>query len=277
MHTPPPLRLLSEDLPEVTSGQVPTRLFNTCPILTHDIHGRSRKHFLNLLKRFVFGLWHEEHLIHPADGRNAAVESQTQTRLAHGFLHGCEVVCHDEGHEEEERVGGCHPVAAEVCWVYFRWNDPGETGVAAEKALVDDETGKVEGFDGHKVRLEVDLVTGADENKTDEEAGERNDSPEAAAEGLHEENGGDRSEQQGTATDEGHIICIFLVESDLVHKHTHVVHDGIDTRHLPKDNHNVGVDEGAAGTRNAVDMSVWCKSMGYGGRKERQWPTEVLT
>ncbi len=162
-------------------------------------------------------------MIKPTHDRNPAIEPQRQPDAAHGRLHRREEIRHEPGAEEEGDVRGLHAVAAQVGRVDLRGQDPGEAGVGAEEALVQDEAGDVGALGGGGVFLRVDEVGAADDEEAEEEAGEHGAGPEAAAEALHVEDGGDGAEEEGAAADEGHEDGLLAVEADLVHEGGHVV------------------------------------------------------
>ena len=92
---------------------------------------------------------------------------------------------------------------------------PSEAGVRPKEQLVDDQAGEVDSLRASKSR---NMVADANEDETDEEARQRREGPEAAAAGLHEEDGRDRAEEEATAADEGHVVGFELVEADLLHE-----------------------------------------------------------
>lgn len=116
-----------------------------------------------------------------------------------------------------------HAVAAQVGRVDLRGQHPGKAGVGAEEAFVDDEAGDVDAFGRAGVFLRVHDVGAADDEEADEEAGEHGAGPEAPAEALHVEDGGDSAEEEGAAADKGHEDGMLAVEADLVHQGCHVV------------------------------------------------------
>jgi hypothetical protein len=123
MKTLPPLHLSLEHLAETEAAKISHSLLDASPVLGHDFSRRTREDGVNLLKRLVLGLGHEEDLVDLADKGNASVEAQCKSGASHGVLHGGEVVCHDEGGEEEESVRSGHAIASEIGGVYFRWDD----------------------------------------------------------------------------------------------------------------------------------------------------------
>lgn len=227
--------------------QIIHRHANVLNILPHNHRRRLREDLIDLLETLPLGLGHEEKLPEPAHGGNTAVEAQGQADTGHGLHHAGEVIGHDERAEEQVRVGGGHAVASQVGREDLGGNDPGETGVGAEEAHVEDDSGQVGAFGGGGVGLEVDLVADADEHQAEEEARQRDGGPDAAAESLHVQHGGDGADEQGAAADERHEDGGALVEADFVHEHAHVVHDGVDAGELAEEDDDVGVDHGAAG------------------------------
>lgn len=112
------------------------------------------------------------------------------------------------------------------------------------------------------MRLDIDLVANADENQAEEEARQHHDGPESSSTSLHEEDSGNGTNQQGTTTNQGHVIGLFCFVSDLVHQHGHVVHDGVDTRELTEENHDICVDDCTSGARDAAESSVLASTRG---------------
>lgn len=218
-------------------------------VLAHDGGRRPREELVDLLEGLVLGLGHEEDLVEPADGGDAAIETQGETDTGHGVHHGGEVVGDDEGAEEEVGVGSGHAVGSQVGGEDFGRDDPGETGVGAEEAHVEDDAGQIDTLGGGGVIFVVDGVAGADKDQTDEEARKHGVGPVATAELLHVHDGGDGADEQRTTADQRHENTGAFVETDLGHEDAHVVHDGIDTGELTQEDHGVGVDHGTTGTR----------------------------
>lgn len=130
-------------------------------------------------------------------------------------MHVGEEIRDEPGTEEEGDVRGLHAVGAEIGGVDFGGKDPGEAGVGAEEAFIDDQAGDVAAFGSRGVGVGVDEVGAADDEETDEEAGEHGAGPEAAAEAFHVEDGGDCAQEERAAADEGHEDGAFGIEADL--------------------------------------------------------------
>jgi hypothetical protein len=249
-----PLVVLNEHLPEPQMQQITRNLPRVLRILLDQLPRRLLEQLINLFQSFIFGFRHEEDLVEPSEHRNAAVEAERQTSLGHGFLHASEVVCDDERRQEQPCGRGRHAVGAEVGGVDLGGNDPGERGVGSEEQHVENEADEVDA----ELRTEgVELVADADKHETDEETGQHGDGPETSSAGFHEEDGRDGTEQQGTTTDKRHVGCVVGVESDLRHEDAHVVHDCVDTGELAEEDHDVGVDDGAARTSFGEEVHPW--------------------
>ena len=132
-----------ENLAPSKAKEVSDRDHRTPEILSHELACRLAEDDINLLQGLVLGLRHEEDLVEPSDHGDAAVESKSKTHSRHGLLHLREEVGDEERTEKEGDVAGFHSIGPEVSGVYFRGNDPCETGVASEETFVDDETGNV--------------------------------------------------------------------------------------------------------------------------------------
>ena len=197
-------------------------------ILPHELTRRLREEDVDFLEGFVLRLGHERELVEPADDGDAAVKAERKADARHGGLHVGEEVRDEPGAEEEGDVRGLHAVGAEIGGVDLGGQDPGEAGVGAEEALVEDEAGDVAALGAADVGLAVDEVGAADDEEAEEEAGQHGAGPEAPAEALHVEDGGDGAEEEGAAADEGHEDGLLAVEADLVHERRHVVHDCLD-------------------------------------------------
>ena len=233
--------------------QIIHRLHHPPDILPHQLPRRLTKQNINLLQRLVLRLRHKQQLVHPPQRRDAAVEAEREPDARHGPLHVGEEVGHEPGAEEERHVRGLHAVGAEIGRVDLGGEHPGEAGVGAEEALVEDQARAVDARGGAEV-VDGDEVRHGDYEEADEEAGEHGAGPVAPAEALHVEDGGDGAEEERAAADEGHEDALFGVEADLVHEGRHVVpdrplfvnfpcsrnwanrgsdlHDGVDTREL---------------------------------------------
>ena len=264
-----------EHLPPPPPHQIAHVLRNAPQVLPYQLARRLAEQDIDLLQRLVLGLRHEEQLVEPADDGDAAVEAERQADAAHGGLHVGEEVGDEPGAEEERDVGGLHAVAAQVSGVDLGGQDPGEAGVGAEEALVEDETGDVAGLGAAGVGGGVDEVGAADDEEAEEEAGKHGAGPEAAAEALHVEDSGDGAEEEGAAADEGHEDGLFGVEAYLAHEGCHVVlsrwyvstagfstavikgrayHDGVDTCELPEEDHDVGVNNRSPSARHGDEV-----------------------
>ena len=217
-HPPPP-----------PPRQISHILGNTLQILPDQRARRLRKQNIDFLQRLILRLRHESKLVKPPDDSDTAVEAERKANARHSSLHVGEEVRDEPRAEEESDVGGFHAVGAEVGGVDFGGEDPGEAGVGAEEALVEDQAGDVAAFCAADVGGGVDEVGAADDEEADEEAGEHCAGPEAAAETLHVEDCGDRSEKEGDSAHEGHEYGLFAVEAHLVHKSCHVIHYRINT------------------------------------------------
>ena len=214
--------------------QVGHVLRDALEVLPDELARRLGEEDVDLLERLVLRLRHEGQLVEPAHDGDAAVEAEGEADAGHGGLHVGEEVGDEPGAEEEGDVRGFHAVGAEVGRVDFCGQDPGEAGVGAEEALVEDEAGDVAALGAADVGLGVDEVGAADDEQAEEEAGEHGAGPETPAEALHVEDGGDGAEEEGAAADEGHEDGLLAVEADLVHQGGHVVHDSVDAavRHV---------------------------------------------
>lgn len=215
--SPPPMR------------QIGHILRNAFKILPNELARRLREKDIDFLQRFILRLRHERKLIKPPDDCNTAVEAKRKTDSRHSSLHIREEVRDEPGAEEESDVRRLHAVGAEVGGVDLSGEDPGEAGVGAEEALVEDEACDVAALCAADVGLGVDEVGAADDEEAEEEAGQHGAGPEAAAEALHVEDGGDGAEEEGAPAHEGHEDGLLAVEADLVHQGRHVVHDGVDS------------------------------------------------
>lgn len=223
-------------------------------VLTHELASWLAEDDVDFLERFVLRLRHEQDLVKPAEHGYAAVEAEGQPDAPHGGLHVGEEVGHEPGAEEERHVRRLHAVAAEVGRVDFGGEDPGQTGIRAEKALVDDQACDVEALGARGVDAVVDEVAAADKDKADEEAGKHGAGPEAPAEPLHVEDGREGAEKEGAAADKRHKDGLFGVETYLGHEGGHVVHDGVDAGELAQEDHRVGIDDGPAGARDGKEV-----------------------
>ena len=96
------------------------------------------------------------------------------------------------------------------------------------------------------------MVAGAYNDEPYEETWEHSYRPESAPACFHEKDGGDGAKEKSSATDEGHVVAVCRVEADLTHEDGHVVHDRVHAGELTEEDHDVGIDEGAAATRNSI-------------------------
>ena len=124
--------------------EIAGRLGDGAHILAHELRGRLAEEDVDLLECFVLRLGHEQQLVEPSQHGDAAVEAEREADARHGLLHVAEEVGDEPGAEEERHVRGLHPVAAEVGRVDLRGEHPGEAGVGAEEAFVEDEAREVE-------------------------------------------------------------------------------------------------------------------------------------
>ena len=248
------LRTRRKHLPPTQTHQIARRFGAALQILAHKLARRLTENKIDFLERLILRLGHKQQLIEPSQHSDAAVKPERQPDPPHRALHVREEVRHEPGAEEEGDVRGLHAVAAEVGRVDFRGQHPGEAGVGAEEALVQDQAGEVEALGAGGVGAVVDQVAAADEDEADEEAREHGAGPEAPPEALHVEDGGDGAEEEGAAADERHEDGLFGVEADLVHQRGHVVHDGVDAGELAEEDHDVGVDDGAARARDGEEV-----------------------
>ena len=90
------------------------------------------------------------------------------------------------------------------------------------------------------------MIAGTDNDEADEETREHSYGPESAPACFHEKDGGDGAKEKSSATDEGHVVAVCRVEADLTHEDGHVVHDRVHAGELTEEDHDVGIDEGAA-------------------------------
>lgn len=221
---------------------------NTCGalrVLLDKLACGLHEQLVNLLERLVLSLVHEEDLVEPADHRNTAVEAECKTGAGECLLHTREVVCDDEGGQEQPSSGSGHTVRAKISGIDLRGDDPGKSGIGTEEEFVEDEACEVESELALKIAF-GDMVGGTNEYETDEETRQHSDSPETTAAGFHEEDSGDGAKEEGSATHEGHVCSVVIVETDLRHKHAHVVHDSVDSSKLTQEDHRVGVDNSPA-------------------------------
>lgn len=171
-------------------------------VLSDERAGGLGEEDVDLLEGLVLGLGHEGQLVEPAEDGDAAVEAEREADARHGGLHVGKEVGDEPGAEEEGDVRRLHAVGAEVGRVHFRGEDPGEAGVGAEEALVEDETRDVAALGAGDVGGGVDEVGAADDEEAEEEARQHGAGPEAAAETLHVEDGGEGAEEERAAADE---------------------------------------------------------------------------
>ena len=198
-------------------------------VLPDELARGLREEDVDFLEGLVLRLGHKGQLVEPAEDGDAAVEAEGEADAGHGGLHVGEEIGHEPGAEEEGDVRGFHAVGAEVGRVDLGGEDPGEAGVGAEEAFVEDEAGYVAALGAADVGPGVDEVGTSDDEQAEEEAGQHGARPEPATETLHVEDGGDGAEEQRAATHERHEDGLLAVEADLVHQGRHVVHDGVYT------------------------------------------------
>ena len=163
-------------------------------ILGDELAGGLSEDEVDLLEGLVLGLGHEEDLVEPAEDGDAAVEAEGEAGLGHDPLHVGEEVGDEPAAEEEVDVGRLHAVGAQVGGEDLRGQHPRQARVRAEEAVVDDDAGQVEAGGAREVAGR-DLVRDADQDQAEEEAGEHQVGPEAAAEALHVQDAGDRAEE----------------------------------------------------------------------------------
>ncbi len=140
------------------AGQIGHVLRDALEVLPDELAGGLGEENVDFLEGFVLGLGHEGELVEPADDGDAAVEAEGEADAGHGGLHVGEEVGDEPGAEEEGHVGGFHAVGAEVGGVDFGGEDPGQAGVRAEEAFVEDEAGDVAAFSSAHVGFGVDEV-----------------------------------------------------------------------------------------------------------------------
>lgn len=138
------LRTGRKDLREPEMGEIARRLGDGAQVLPHELGSRLAEEDIDLLERLVLRLGHEQQLVKPTQDRDPAVEPEREPDARHGVLHVAEKVGDEPGAEEEGDVRGLHAVAAEIGRVDLRGEHPGQTGVGAEEAFVEDEAREVE-------------------------------------------------------------------------------------------------------------------------------------
>ncbi|KAH3677822.1 hypothetical protein OGATHE_000476 [Ogataea polymorpha] len=114
----------------------------------NERESRLGKEIVDLLERPALGLDHKQQLVDPAKSCNAPIKAQRKPCVGEGIPHVGEIVCDDEGPEVEHGAGGGDSVGTQVRRVHLRGRDPGETGIGAEKAHVEDDTGEVQAESG---------------------------------------------------------------------------------------------------------------------------------
>ncbi len=72
----PPWTRIQKDRSPPPCKDISHSLFRARNILPHKHARRFWKHEIDLLERLVFGFWHEEDLVEPADDGDAAVETE---------------------------------------------------------------------------------------------------------------------------------------------------------------------------------------------------------
>ena len=207
--------------------QVPGHAHSTLSVFLDELAGGLHEQLIDLLERLVLGLVHEEDLVEPAKDRNTAVETESQTSRGERLLHAGEVVCDDERGQEQPSGGGGHSVRAKVGGVDLRGDDPSEGRVGTEEEFVENEASEIHGQPAGNVAV-TEVVRGTDKDKTDEETRQHSNGPEATTASLHEEDGGDGTDQKRATTNEGHVSGIVVVEANLGHENRHVIHNGVD-------------------------------------------------
>lgn len=78
---------VQKHLPPASMENVADSLLAACDILPDKLAGWLVKDEIDLLKSFIFGLWHEEDLIKPSNHGDTAIEAKGQSRSRHGLLH----------------------------------------------------------------------------------------------------------------------------------------------------------------------------------------------
>src|SRR6266480_1119975 len=130
----------------------------------------------------------------------------------------------------------CTPVGNTISYL-----TPSKAGIRTEESHVNDQTEKVTCLSSFEVRTQWDVVACTNQDQSDKESRKHHDGPETATACLHEENCWYCSEKEGAATDQGHVVGLCWIESDLIHENTHVIHDRIDTCELAEENHYVSI------------------------------------
>ena len=177
----------SKNPPPPAPCQIRQILPDALEVLPDEEGRRLREDDVDFLQRLILGLGHEGELVEPAEDGDAAVEAEGEADARHGRLHVGEEVGHEPGAEEEGHIGRFHAVGAEVGRVDFGGEDPGQAGVGAEEAFVEDEARDVAAFGAADVGLRVDEVGASDDEEADEEAGQHGAGPESPSEALHVE------------------------------------------------------------------------------------------
>lgn len=240
---------LVEDFVISQGQEIFGRLFRIGPILTDKVSRRPAENKVDLFQGLPLCLRHEEDLVEPADDRDGPVEPNQETRRGHRFLHAAKVVRHEERTQEQSRVRSGHAVTSQVGRVDLGRDDPGETGVRSEEGVVQDQPGQVSAFDGGQVLESVELEANTDENEADEETRERGNGPKPTSESFHVQDGRNGAEQQSAASNERHVVALFLGEANLTHEDREVVQDGVATGELSQEHHNGCIDNGTARPR----------------------------
>ncbi|KAG7716277.1 hypothetical protein KL929_002414 [Ogataea haglerorum] len=189
----------ADDFLEVAVEDVVEVPLRALEVDADERESRLGEKIVDLLERPALGLDHKQQLVDPAEGRNTPVETQREPRVGERVPHVGEVVRDDERPQVEHGAGGGDSVGTQVRRVHLGGDDPGETGVGAEEAHVEDDTGEVEAEsrgvgDGQ-------LVRDADEDEAEEEARKHGVGPEPAAAVVHVQDGRDGAEQQCSAAD----------------------------------------------------------------------------
>ncbi|WDK15315.1 hypothetical protein CGRA01v4_06595 [Colletotrichum graminicola] len=223
-----------------------------------DVKGNNLPSWLleekvDLLQGLIFSLWHKQNPEGLHNG-NSTIEAKGQTGTGHSILHGGEVVGDNERRQEKQAGRSCHAVGSKVSRINLGGNNPGETGIAAEEAHVQCKPNEVAGYGTGRVGCGGDLVANANDDETDEEAGKHSVGPEATTKLLHVKASRDGTNEQRATANKRHVSRFLVVEANLLHEDGHVVHDGVDSGKLAEENHDVGVDQGAAGTRDGEEV-----------------------
>ena len=179
------LRTRSEHPPPPPMCKIGHILRDALEVLPDELAGGLGEEDVDFLEGLVLGLGHEGELVEPAEDGDAAVEAEREADAGHGGLHVGEEVRDEPGAEEEGDVRRLHAVGAEIGGVDLRGEDPGEAGVRAEEALVQDEACDIAALCAPNVGLRVDEVGATDDKEADKEARQHGAGPKAAAKSFH--------------------------------------------------------------------------------------------